>query len=76
MLRERAEIELILEDSPSPRRAIPEFLAKRSDGAIRSAARSLELHGQPEAAERVRQSRMGTGYGLDNVLGSSLPDSP
>jgi hypothetical protein len=76
VLRERTEIELILQDSPPLRRSMPEFLAKQSDGAIRLAARSLELHGDPEAAERVRQSRMGTGYDLDDVLGSWLPDSP
>jgi hypothetical protein len=75
VLRERREIELILRDSPSLRGTAAGFLADEADGAIRLAARSLELHGEPDAAEKLRQSRTGSAYRLDEVLGSWLPDA-
>jgi hypothetical protein len=75
ILRERAEIDLILQDSPSLRGAMADLFANGFEGAIRLAARSLELHGETEAAERLRQSRIGTAYLPDEVLGSWLPDA-
>ena len=50
--RERREIELILRDSPSLRRLMPDFLADEADGALQVAARSLELYGETAAADR------------------------
>jgi hypothetical protein len=75
VLRNRAEIELILQDSPSLRRVLPDLLSNSSSGAIELAARSLG-YGEGAAAERVRRSRGGAFYCLDEVLGAWLPDAP
>jgi hypothetical protein len=76
VLRERAEIESILDDSPSLQRILPDLLANRMDEAIRMGAKSLELHGETTAAGNARAVRLGTGYRPDEVLGSWLPDAP
>jgi hypothetical protein len=76
VLRERAEIELILRDSPSLRRVLPDLLANSSAGAVQLAAHSLELYGETAAAGTLRKSRTGTGYRLDEVLGGWLPEAP
>jgi hypothetical protein len=76
VLRNRAEIELILQDSPSLRRVLPDLLSNGSSGAIQVAAHSLELYGEAAAAGMLRKSRTGTGYRLDEVLGAWLPDAP
>jgi hypothetical protein len=76
VLRERRQIELILRDSPSLRRLMPDFLADEIDAAVQVAARSLELYGETAAAGILRKSRAGIGYRLDEVLGDWLPGVP
>jgi hypothetical protein len=76
ILRERGEIELILQDSPSLRGVVPDILADRTEVAVQLAARSLELHGETPSAGKLRKSRSGAGYRLGDVLGSWLPDTP
>jgi len=76
VLRERAEIEAILEDSPSLRNSLPGLLAGRTEGAFRIAAKSLEAHGEAAAAAKARAGRLGAPYRLDEVLGPWLPAVP
>jgi hypothetical protein len=76
VLRERRQIELILRDSPSLRRLMPDFLADEIDAAIRVALHSLEVYAETAAAGKLRGSRAGTGYRLDEVFGDWLPDVP
>jgi len=76
ILRERAAIALILRDSPSLRRALPDILTDGMAGAIDLAARSLEHHGEAEAAGDARKARLGSGYALADVFGPGLPDEP
>jgi hypothetical protein len=76
VLRNRAEIELILQDSPSLRWVMPDILSNSSAGGIKLAARVLELYGEAEAAEQARRSRGGAFYRLDEVLGTWLPNLP
>jgi hypothetical protein len=73
ILRERAEIVSILRDSPSLGPSVPDLVAGRMDEAIELAASSLELHGETAAAAEMRQTRLGRGYPLDEVLGPGLP---
>jgi hypothetical protein len=47
VMRDRAEIDSILQDSPSLRDIMPEFLASRTDGAIRLAVRCRNSMGKP-----------------------------
>jgi hypothetical protein len=76
VLRNRAEIELILQDSPSLRRLMPDLLTNSRVDAVQLAARALELYGEAEAAEQVRRLRGDAFYRLDEVLGAWLPDVP
>lgn len=76
VLRDRAEIESILQDSPSLRDAMPDLLAIRSQSAIRLAVRSLELHGEPQAAVTLRLSRADAPYRLEEVVDDWLPEAP
>lgn len=76
VLRERAQIASILRDSPSLCGLLPDILADRMQGAIEIATRSLKLHGETAAAATVVLARSGAGYGLDEILGSWLPDRP
>nr|WP_294551708.1 DUF29 domain-containing protein [uncultured Rhodopila sp.] len=71
--RERSDLDDILEDSPSLRREVPNFLARRAGKAAKGAARSLELHGETDAAKACLR-RVGTGYTVDEVLGDWIPD--
>ena len=75
VLRDREEIDAILRDSPSLRPILPTLLTERSDSAIRRAARSLALHGETAAAGAA-SARLGSGYQLDDVIGSWLPGDP
>jgi Domain of unknown function DUF29 len=74
VLRERAEIDELLLDSPSLRREIPGVLVRRSDAAIQLTASALEHFGETAAAFKAREARLGRGYQMDEVLGSWFPD--
>jgi hypothetical protein len=71
VLREREEIEELLQESPSLRQAIPDLLAHRSVPAIHRAVRALAHHGERNAAV---VARLKAGYQPDEVLGHWLPD--
>jgi hypothetical protein len=55
ILQQRAEIESVLEDSPSLRRRLPEMLEWVAPRTAKRTATSLELWGEIEASEAVRQ---------------------
>ena len=71
VLDQRSEIEAVLDDSPSLRRRLPEFLESASARAARQTRRSLELHGEVQAAEAVL--RHGGRYTLAEVLEDDPP---
>jgi hypothetical protein len=48
--RERRRIELVLEDSPSLRRELPELVRKAYEGGVLDAVAALERHGESGAA--------------------------
>jgi hypothetical protein len=74
VLRERAEIDELLLDSPSLRREIPGMLVRRSDAEIQLTAGALEHFGETAAACKAGEARLGRGFQMDEVLGSWLPD--
>jgi hypothetical protein len=70
----RAEIELVLDDSPSLRREVEELIRKQSPAAARRAAADLARHGEPADAVQSRLEQ--GGFTADQVLGDWLPDAP
>jgi hypothetical protein len=68
----RAEIEDILQDSPSLRRELPGMVAEQTPRAAKLASRDLERHG--EAADGIA-TRLGEGgFTVDGVLGDWFPE--
>ena len=65
--RERSAIERLLEDSPSLRSELAGMIAAEVPRAARLAARSLERHGEAEAAETTKLRA--PDYTVDQVLG-------
>ena len=68
----RAEIEDVLEDSPSLRREIVDIVMRQSGTAAKLAAADLSRHGEPAEAVRVRLEQ--GGFTADQVLGDWFPD--
>lgn len=72
--REREELRLILEDSPSLRRGLHELLPDAARAARRSAVAALIHHGEPDAAARLELS---DGHEVeDRVLDDGYIPSP
>jgi hypothetical protein len=72
--RERSNIELLLEDSPSLRGEIARFVRDETKRAIRNASRALLRHneGSQEAVAKLGASD----YTEDQVLGDWFPGDP
>ena len=70
----RAEIEDVLEDSPSLRREAQAMIAKRIRAATELAADDLGQHREPADAIRTRLEK--GGYTEAEVLGDWFPDDP
>ena len=72
--RERSDVELRLEDSPSLRGDITRMVADEKKRAIRNAIRALNRHGEgsPEAVAKLSAA----GYTEDQVLGDWFPGDP
>ena len=74
--RERREIELLLEDSPSLRRQVAALIAKETARALRRV--SEELRGRKEIDEATASALISrpSHYSPDKVLGDWLPARP
>ncbi|MGC2525366.1 MAG: DUF29 domain-containing protein [Stellaceae bacterium] len=70
----RAEIEDVLEDSPSLRREAPDIVAKQIRAAAKLAAADLAEHGEPAEAVSVRLEQ--GGFTAEEVLGDWFPEAP
>ncbi len=71
ILQQRSELELVLEDSPSLQRRLPELLDWVAGRAARQTAKGLALHGEAGAAEAVLSH--GGRYTLADVLERDPP---
>jgi len=71
VLGQRAEIEGLLDDSPSLRREVPALIAWALPRALDEASRSLELRGEQPRIELGRIQ-----YAENEVLGDWLPEHP
>ena len=69
--RERAVVEQILEESPSLRAQADALLRRSARKAQEFAARSLQAHDEPDAAESVE--RLGARYTIEQVIGDWWP---
>jgi len=69
----RAEIEDVLEDSPSLRREIAEIVQKQSGTAAKLAAADLSRYGEPAAEVQARLEQ--GGFTAEQVLGDWFPDT-
>lgn len=70
----RAEIEDLLDASPSIRREIDSVVEKQANPAAKLAANDLEEHGEPAEAVRTRFEQ--GGFTAEQVLGDWFPDAP
>jgi hypothetical protein len=71
--RERQEIEMILEDSPSLRRQVGEIVSEKTADAIESLEPELASHG--ELTEAAKATLASVNYGPEQVLGDWWPDT-
>ena len=71
----RAEVEELLETSPSLRREVEEVIRRQSVTAAKLAADDLEGHGEPAASINTRLAQM-AGFTAEQVLGDWFPDPP
>ena len=69
----RAEIEELLETSPSLRREVSEVIKKQTAAAAKLAGDDLESFGEPAADITTRLEH---GFSADEVLGDWFPDQP
>jgi hypothetical protein len=69
----RDEAEALLEDSPSLRNEVAGIIAKQIGGAVKLAARDLELHGEPTDRRKARLAA--GGFTAAEVLGDWFPDA-
>jgi hypothetical protein len=74
VIRSRAAIEGVLEDSPSLRRAVPAMIQRGLPLAARLVA--LELEGRGELTPAIQQRLAATTYEEDQVLGDWFPPPP
>jgi hypothetical protein len=70
----RAEIEELLEISPSLRREVEGVMRKQSATAAKLAADDLEGYGEPAASVKIRLEQ--GGFTAEQVLGDWFPDPP
>jgi len=70
IVRERIEIEALLDDAPSLRREIPEMIAKGAPRALRLATSAMQSHG--EATGTLEPPS----YTEEQVLGDWFPEAP
>ncbi|MBS0640020.1 MAG: DUF29 domain-containing protein [Proteobacteria bacterium] len=70
--RERRQITMLVNDSPSLRRLIPVLIHSEGQGAFEDAIAALAAHGEKIDAS----SRLARHYTEDEVLGPWLPDLP
>ena len=73
ILDARAEIEALLEDSPSLRNEVDALIAKQIGTATKLATRDLESHGEP--SERIVARRAAGGLTAEQVLGDWFPEA-
>jgi hypothetical protein len=71
VLRERLEIERLLEDSPSLKRELPSIIENDMGRVARLTAQTLELHG--EAKPDILAKLRAVTYNEEQVLGEWLP---
>ena len=70
----RAEIDDVLEDSPSLRREMAEIVQRQSATAAKLAAADLAQHGEPD--DNIRARLKAGGFTAEQVLGEWFPDPP
>jgi hypothetical protein len=71
ILDARAEIEALLEDSPSLRRGVEGMIKGQLDKAAKLAAEDLEAHGEP--TDRIEARLAADGFTAEQVLGDWFP---
>jgi uncharacterized protein DUF29 len=71
----RAEVEELLETSPSLRREVEEVIRRQSVTAAKLAADDLEGHAEPAASINMRLAQK-AGFTAEQVLGDWFPDPP
>ncbi len=72
--RERTDLELLLQGSPSLRREIARIIAEQTARAARLAVSSLEAHGEagPAVVARIETSR----FTDEQIVGDWIPNAP
>ena len=70
----RAEIDDILEDSPSLRREMAEIVQRQSATAAKLAGADLAQYGEPD--DKIRARLEAGGFTAEQVLGDWFPDPP
>ena len=73
VLDARAEIEALLEDSPSLRREIEGMIAEEVNAAAKFAAADLQQHGEPAEAVGARLEK--GGFTAEQVVGDWFPEA-
>jgi uncharacterized protein DUF29 len=76
ILRERAAVERILEDSPSLRREIPAMIDKETDRAADLAFTGLSARGEIARSSRAKPLDQPFSYSPDQILGDWFPPEP
>jgi len=72
--RERLEIEILLDDSPSLKGETPRLVGEETSRSVRYATRALRRHG--EATPEAIASLTSASYTADQVLGDWFPEFP
>ena len=70
--RERDNVEVLLQDSPSLRGEVARIIAEESPRAVRRARRSLQRHGEIVAPAAILMA--GEGFTEEQVLGDWFPE--
>src|SRR5207248_2192005 len=76
ILRERAAVERILDDSPSLRREIPAMIDKEADRAADLALTGLSARGEIARSSRAKPLDRPFSYTPDQILGYWFPPEP
>jgi len=74
VIRERGEIERLLEDSPSLKAEVASMVEREKRRVASSAFKALKAHG--EVNQAVLTKVLGAHYDADQVLGDWLPEPP
>ena len=72
--RERRDIRLLLEDSPSLEGEVPRLVERDMQPTAKDVAKTLKTYG--EANQAVLTKLVGARYDADQVLGDWFPDRP